>query len=87
MKLTNNQAWKLAQEFGKAPPYKGYALDLGGGLVLTHTKKGEYIVLDFPVTVEKVEAFERENRAFIDSLPTPDPTNLLARIRHQFFEK
>lgn len=86
MKISKKQAWELAQELGKTPPYKGYALDLGGGLVLSHTKRGEYIVIDFPVTPEKVEQFERENRQFIESLPLPDPAPLLARIRKQFSE-
>lgn len=86
MKLTQKQAWALAQEYGKAPPYRGYALDLGGGLVLTHTKSGKYIVLDFPITPEKVQAFEKENKEFIDSLPQLDSTPLIARIRHSFFE-
>lgn len=85
MKINDNQAWKLAKQFGKTPPYRGYAIDLGGGLVLSHTKKGDYLIIDFPVTAEKVAKFEADNREFIDSLPEPDPLPLLARIRKQFF--
>lgn len=86
MKISKEQAWNLAQELGKTPPYKGYVLDLGGGLVLSHAKNDDYIIIDFPVTREKVAEFERENRQFIESLPQPDPAPLLARIRQQFFE-
>lgn len=86
MKVSANIAFKIAKTFGKSPPYRGYALDLGGGLVLSHTPKGEYWIIDFPVTPEKVAAFEKENREFIESLPQPDPAPLMAKIRSQFFK-
>jgi hypothetical protein len=56
MRITNKQAWDIAAVFGKRPPYRGYATDLGNGkaIVLPPNSK-DFLLIETPVTPEKVQ--------------------------------
>jgi hypothetical protein len=80
VRLTFNAAWYLCEKFNKPMPNRGYGRDLTDELFLVATKHGKYVLIDFPVTPEKV-AFAANNEKLIKRAPTSDPVKLLALIR------
>jgi hypothetical protein len=47
--ITVAQAWQIAHAIHKAPPYRGYSLDLGNGQMLVHfTGQKGFEIKDIP---------------------------------------
>jgi len=44
-----DRAWSIAGKLGKPAPYRGYALDLQNGQLLTHRLDGKFEVVSKPV--------------------------------------
>lgn len=42
--VSRNYAWLVAKRLGKAAPYRGYALDLRNGQILTCPPTGGYFI-------------------------------------------
>lgn len=48
--VSKNRAWTIAGKLGKAPPYKGYALDLENGQILVNQIDGKFFIRDNVIT-------------------------------------